>query len=208
MTIETIKDVLGRILVINKSLTEESLKTLLDASGWDADDVREGLRIFRDYVASGNDMSKVSTSATILKQEINHDSIVVNPPAGSNQNVKENIGSREEHVVSSGFSSLGSPLSSSIIDLTQKTNKESHTPKVEISMPSIPNIPSLNVSVATPPTSSIQSISQNYNVPEDIHKIEEYIVSENSFKNSWLLIILNIILFIITFVILIYVIVS
>ncbi len=59
MTIETIKDVLGRILAINKNMTTESLKNLLDASGWDTNDIQEGMRIYRDYVSAGNDMSKV-----------------------------------------------------------------------------------------------------------------------------------------------------
>lgn len=53
MTIDTIRDVLGRIIAINKNLTEESLKNLLIASGWDDADVEQGLRIFRDYYGAG-----------------------------------------------------------------------------------------------------------------------------------------------------------
>lgn len=49
MTIDTIKEVLGRIISINKNLNESSLKNLLIASGWDDHDIEEGLRVFRDY---------------------------------------------------------------------------------------------------------------------------------------------------------------
>ena len=51
MTIDTIKDVLGRIISINKNLTEESLKNLLVASGWDNNDIEEGLKVYRSYGA-------------------------------------------------------------------------------------------------------------------------------------------------------------
>ncbi len=49
MTIDTIKDVLGRIISINKNLTEESLRNLLVASGWDSNDIQEGLNVYRSY---------------------------------------------------------------------------------------------------------------------------------------------------------------
>ncbi len=47
MTIQNIEDVMERILNLNKNLTEESLRTLLAASGWDKEDVMEGIHIFR-----------------------------------------------------------------------------------------------------------------------------------------------------------------
>ena len=47
MTIQNIDDVMDRIMSLNKSLSEDSLKTLLSASGWDREDIMEGLRIFR-----------------------------------------------------------------------------------------------------------------------------------------------------------------
>lgn len=47
MTIQNIEDVMERIMSLNRNLTEESLKTLLSASGWDREDILEGLRIFR-----------------------------------------------------------------------------------------------------------------------------------------------------------------
>jgi hypothetical protein len=49
MTIDTIKDVLGRIISINKNLTEDSLRNLLVASGWDNNDIEEGLKVYRNY---------------------------------------------------------------------------------------------------------------------------------------------------------------
>ncbi len=51
MTIDTIKDVLGRIISINKNLTEDSLRNLLVASGWDNNDIEEGLKVYRAYGA-------------------------------------------------------------------------------------------------------------------------------------------------------------
>jgi hypothetical protein len=55
MTIDTIKNVLMRILSINKNLNEESLHNLLVASAWDESDIREGVNIFRRYKLSGGD---------------------------------------------------------------------------------------------------------------------------------------------------------
>ncbi len=53
MTIDTIKDVLGRIISINKNLTAESLRNLLTASGWDMHDINEGLKVFQDFNYTG-----------------------------------------------------------------------------------------------------------------------------------------------------------
>lgn len=50
MTTDTIKDVLGRIISINKNLTEGSLRNLLVASGWENADIEEGVKVFHDYV--------------------------------------------------------------------------------------------------------------------------------------------------------------
>ncbi len=60
MTIDTIKNVLMRILSINKNLNEDSLHNLLVASGWDESDIKEGLNIFRAYKMSGGDADVVS----------------------------------------------------------------------------------------------------------------------------------------------------
>jgi hypothetical protein len=64
MTTETIKDVLGRILTINKNLTEESLRNLLVASSWDIQDINEGLRIFRDF-SNGNRNTNEAVKPTV-----------------------------------------------------------------------------------------------------------------------------------------------
>ncbi|MFO0743866.1 MAG: hypothetical protein U0469_02320 [Candidatus Paceibacterota bacterium] len=47
MTIQNIEDVMDRIMSLNKNLTEDSLRTLLSASGWDKEDILEGLHIFK-----------------------------------------------------------------------------------------------------------------------------------------------------------------
>ena len=53
MTIQNIEDVMSRIMGLNKNLTESSLNTLLSASGWDQEDIQEGLRIFRNTSHAG-----------------------------------------------------------------------------------------------------------------------------------------------------------
>ena len=47
MTIQNIEDVMDRIMSLNRNLNEESLRTLLSASGWDKGDIIEGIRIFK-----------------------------------------------------------------------------------------------------------------------------------------------------------------
>lgn len=47
MTIQNIEDVMDRIMSLNRNLNEDSLRTLLSASGWDKEDIIEGLRIFK-----------------------------------------------------------------------------------------------------------------------------------------------------------------
>lgn len=54
MTTDTIKDVLSRIVSINKNLTESSLRNLLVASGWENADIEEGVKVFHDYMGSTN----------------------------------------------------------------------------------------------------------------------------------------------------------
>ncbi|MDQ5957287.1 MAG: hypothetical protein QG614_262 [Patescibacteria group bacterium] len=209
MTIETIKDVLGRILVINKNLTEDSLKTLLDASGWDADDIREGLRIFRDYKANGDDMSKVIVEKAYSSSEVINN---IEPEKKPIQPQEEKVGKIEEKEV---FNPLAGALS--ILDLTRKDDGKPEIKKVEHvdndnqNIHIAPNI-QVNSSLETPkPIHNIQSgqfTSQTppsvhqYNMPEDIHNIEEYIIHQK----PWLLIIINSILFIITFALLVYII--
>lgn len=53
MTIQNIDDVMDRIMSLNRNLNEDSLKVLLSASGWDREDISEGLRIFRSKSKSG-----------------------------------------------------------------------------------------------------------------------------------------------------------
>lgn len=59
MTIDTIKDVLTRIFQINKNLNEQSLRVLLEASGWDKFDIEEGVEVFRQYISNGGNMDAV-----------------------------------------------------------------------------------------------------------------------------------------------------
>lgn len=72
MTIDTIKNVLLRILSINKNLNEDSLHNLLVASGWDDSDIKEGINIFRAYKLSGGDSESVSGYKILKAAEISN----------------------------------------------------------------------------------------------------------------------------------------
>jgi len=54
MTIPNIEDVIIRIMSLNRHLTEQSLTTLLSASGWDKEDIKEGVRVFRNSKTNVN----------------------------------------------------------------------------------------------------------------------------------------------------------
>ncbi len=60
MTVDTIKNVLMRIISINKNMSEDSLNNLLVASGWDQSDIKEGINIYRTYRLSGSDSESIS----------------------------------------------------------------------------------------------------------------------------------------------------
>lgn len=62
MTIQNIEDVMDRIMTLNRNLNEESLKTLLSASGWDKEDIMEGLRIFK--LSNKNTVTAIPAPAT------------------------------------------------------------------------------------------------------------------------------------------------
>ena len=48
MPIKTVEEVIIRIIAINRDLNEESLNSLLIASGWEKTDIDNGLRVFRN----------------------------------------------------------------------------------------------------------------------------------------------------------------
>jgi hypothetical protein len=52
MNSNTIREVLIKIISINKTLSEETLNKLLVASNWENNDVQEGMRIFRELNAA------------------------------------------------------------------------------------------------------------------------------------------------------------
>ena len=49
MEIDNIKDVLGRIMTINKNLNETTLRNLLSAANWDIDDIDQAIDVFKYY---------------------------------------------------------------------------------------------------------------------------------------------------------------
>ncbi len=104
MTIQNIEDVMERIMSLNKSLTEESLKTLLSASGWDREDIMEGLRIFR--TRNKNNIKGISFRRDILditeKKEEESKTEEKNEISSNNPysfNLKRNIEDTEENKV-------------------------------------------------------------------------------------------------------------
>ena len=73
MTIQNIEDVMDRIMSLNRNLTEYSLRTLLSASGWDKDDIVEGLRIFKLRAVSSHSFSSTPLVAPAYGPEVNHE---------------------------------------------------------------------------------------------------------------------------------------
>ena len=71
MTIQNIEDVMDRIMSLNRNLTEDSLRTLLSASGWDKDDIVEGIRIFkmRGGSSQGFSPTTVAPAPNFIKAE-------------------------------------------------------------------------------------------------------------------------------------------
>ncbi len=63
MTIQNIEDVMDRIMSLNRNLNEDSLRTLLSASGWDKGDIIEGLKIFRLRNQASHSFFEPSVSA-------------------------------------------------------------------------------------------------------------------------------------------------
>ncbi len=70
MTIANIEDVMDRIMSLNRNLTEESLRTLLSASGWDKDDIIEGLRLFKLRLGSAHSFSNTPAAAPLYGPEV------------------------------------------------------------------------------------------------------------------------------------------
>lgn len=85
MTIQNIDDVMDRIMSLNRNLTVDSLKTLLSASGWDKEDISEGVRIFKSR-------DKNSVLATPIESYVNKNDIEGNKASNfvdiDNDNVK------------------------------------------------------------------------------------------------------------------------
>lgn len=78
MTIQNIEDVMDRIMSLNRNLNEDSLRTLLSASGWDKGDIIEGIRIFKMRAGSSVNLAAPVMSAPIISQAQN---IEVKKPA-------------------------------------------------------------------------------------------------------------------------------
>ena len=74
MQANIIKDVINKIISINKDLNEESLINLLIASGWDKPDIEMGCRFFNqvEHLNIKNDTTKIDMAAHLtLTEHIN-----------------------------------------------------------------------------------------------------------------------------------------
>ena len=206
MTIETIKDVLSRILTINKNLTTESLRTLLDASGWDSNDIKEGMRIYGDYVSAGNDMTKVSTQRLAQDtNQIQNESISIVSKV-ENENRLEIEGSKKVDEVKI-TDATGSFNISNIIDLTKDKQEQIKTINInpvvqdleikkEYTIP-VPESVAPSMSI---PITPISAQMHKMTMEEEVHEIDEYI-----HEKPWGLIIFNVVLFMVTFSLLVYI---
>ncbi|MDD3940634.1 MAG: hypothetical protein PHQ01_03650 [Candidatus Pacebacteria bacterium] len=87
MTIQNIEDVMERIMSLNRNLNEESLKTLLSASGWDREDILEGLRIFR--ATNKNTVAATPIGSRYVSQDQINDEIL--EPKSDEEVLQEDI---------------------------------------------------------------------------------------------------------------------
>ncbi len=102
MTIQNIDDVMDRIMSLNRNLTEDSLKVLLSASGWDREDISEGLRIFRNKSKNGViatpipnkvfelDPNKIEENIQVPNKNINLDNSLNNKVPDPKTNLQAN----------------------------------------------------------------------------------------------------------------------
>jgi len=141
MTIQNIEDVMERIMSLNRNLNEESLKTLLSASGWDREDILEGLRIFR--ATNKNTVAATPIGSRYVLQDQINDEILepkVNEEVLQEDILQEkpytfNLKKKEDSQSETEEASKKSALAELTIPLPGKTkvlekDKESHTETV------------------------------------------------------------------------------
>ena len=141
MTIQNIDDVMDRIMSLNRNLSEDSLKTLLSASGWDREDISEGVRIFRSR--DKNNVLATPTESYIRKDnkdenkesnmiDINNDSPQNDDFYKSNIynfNLNRNSKEEKEHIDKNLLEKEEEESKKSILDLNEK-NDDSYKPIV------------------------------------------------------------------------------
>lgn len=211
MTIDTIKNVLMRILSINKNLSEDSLSNLLVASGWDQSDIKEGLNIFRAYKLSGGDADTVSdykvntgidavpVQKTIIAQpevkKVIDFKIAGDRPA---ENFMQEIDSKKENIIS-------------LLDTHVPEVKPVETPVIYTPPVSVPVENNLHpMDVHASPQSSVPVITTPLNyISHQSHldqgELEAY--NKNQGKPIFL-VILDVVLFLVTLGLLIYILLS
>lgn len=74
MPIKTVEEVIIRIIAINRDLNEESLNSLLIASGWEKADIDNGLRVFRR--ANQHALSTQSINNMPVEYQVNDHSLI------------------------------------------------------------------------------------------------------------------------------------
>ncbi len=210
MSIDTIKNVLLRILSINKNLNEDSLHNLLVASGWDDSDIKEGINIFKAYKISGGDSDsvsdykilkageisnavKVETGEDInkLKKVIDYKVIEVKP----SENFIKEMDTEKSNVISLLDTHVPAPSTSSI----QNTIQAPTIPAQEVFVPET-QATQLNVPLVQTPL--------NYMVHQSHLDSGELDVYNKREGKSIFLVILDVVLFLVTLGLLIYILLS
>lgn len=98
MNSNTIKEVLLKIISINKGLNEETLNKLLVASGWENNDVQEGMKIFRELSAKTKETSTHTSTNTTVEIDNHNTSNISTTPVSNSQPIIAQVPSSTPHV--------------------------------------------------------------------------------------------------------------
>lgn len=129
-----------RIMSLNRNLTEESLKTLLSASGWDREDIMEGLRIFRNKNKNTVVATPIKSLEVNTNNEIEDNAIEKSEDEKYSENITNNVYSfnlkkkeaenvsnssavKTEDVISSNITKDNSTITTNSINIFPGNNK-------------------------------------------------------------------------------------
>ncbi len=99
-------------MTINKNLTESSLGALLTASGWDKQDIEEGLNIFNYY--SGKHPIRVEPTKPVQKVET---APILSSESENNQNIEAELKIEKENNINQGDYTLSEDFHINVDDI-------------------------------------------------------------------------------------------